>query len=597
MLSIKLIQQCKAGNITAVERLLDENADVNAAIFGSSPLLAAIETNNLDLLDVLLEAGVDIATFTRQSRTALMVATEEGHLDAVNWLLQHQPASLLNARDEHGRTAMYLAIQKDHVDIVSTLYAAGADMSIASNDGTMALTACSNVDVVARLLELGLNIDARYERGMNVLLLACARGDFAMVKMLLPLYIEPEVDLFAQDDTRTTALMHACIGGHTEVMDVLLDVRELNFGARYWDEAEWAEWLNQPRADDEEEGDTALHLAVKGRHVGCVRALINASADVNAPDDNEASPIFYTADLEIARILLEAGAEDIFNGGGGEDLGCVTPGIRACENPHLIDILRLMLQYNFLLDYVHYLSDAVEAGNIEAMEALLEAHPELINKPDTCRDGMTALFFADEEVMAWLLERGADPFVVDEDGGSLLMRHPDPACVRLLLDAAPSLVGVKDLKGWSVLMYFSSYGSYKLLEELFRHCEEHSIDTEINHRDNQGDTALHVAVWNGWLHAVELLLNKGAEVLVSGHDGMTSLMKMLPVSDDTENIVCFPEDPKKKDVDMSACLKLVLDFVLTHGGVSMKAALVDADAVDAEVEVEHAAKRRRMEQE
>jgi hypothetical protein len=257
-----------------------------------------------------------------------------------------------------------------------------------------------------------------------------------------------------------------------------------------------------------------------------------------------------------------------------------------------------MLQYNFLLDHAPYLSFAAEAGNIEAMEVLLDAHPPgYINAECEWWNGPTALFYAGEKAMAWLLERGADPFVVDEDGSSPLMRCLDPACVRLLLDAAPSLVGVKDLKGWSVLMYFSSYGSYKLLEELFRHCEEHSIDTEINHRDNQGDTALHVAVWNGWLHAVELLLNKGAEVLVSGHDGMTSLMKMLPVSDDTENIVCFPEDPKKKDVDMSACLKLVLDFVLTHGGVSMKAALVDADAVDAEVEVEHAAKRRRMEQE
>jgi hypothetical protein len=75
MLNIKLVQQCTAGNIAAVRRLISDNADVNAYIFGSCPLLAAMEANNAGLLDVLLRADVDIARFSRAYPTSLILET------------------------------------------------------------------------------------------------------------------------------------------------------------------------------------------------------------------------------------------------------------------------------------------------------------------------------------------------------------------------------------------------------------------------------------------------------------------------------------------------------------------------------------------
>jgi ankyrin repeat protein len=239
MLSTKLIQQCKARNITAVRRLIAENADVNAPILDSSPLLAAIETNNVDLLEVLRQAGADIAGFAHHHRTALMVAALEGHVEVVQWLLHHEPVALLDARDDLGCTALILAVQSSNIEVALALLGAGANVAIASNDGTTALTACSGVGMMERLLELGLDIHARDEDGMDALLLACRRGDVEVVSLL----IEHRASVYTRDDAGVTALMHACYGGHMR------------------------------------------HVAVEEDHPSCLQALVDASADVNKADD------------------------------------------------------------------------------------------------------------------------------------------------------------------------------------------------------------------------------------------------------------------------------------------------------------------------
>jgi ankyrin repeat protein len=300
---IKLIQQCKEGNIDAARRLIADFADVNIIHEGDSPLLIAIQRNNVELLDVLYHAAVDIARFSHENHTALMVAVLGGHMEAVRWLLQHQPAALLDARDDLGRSSLILALQNNHLDAAFALLEAGANINLPSNDGTTALTACSDAGMARRLQELT-DVNARFEGGMTALLLACKRGDAKMAAMLL----DHGADVYDRDDEGMTTLLHACIGGHAAVVELLLKQEPIRLQGNGYEcahgDAEWSEFLYSRRDD----GLNALHLAAMGGHAACAQALCGAGGvDVGVPDGNDETALFF-ADVAVARVLLHAGA-------------------------------------------------------------------------------------------------------------------------------------------------------------------------------------------------------------------------------------------------------------------------------------------------
>lgn len=57
---------------------------------------------------------------------------------------------------------------------------------------------------------------------------------------------------------------------------------------------------------------TELHEAIIDKNIRRVRRLLKGGADVNAPDEDGATPLHYAAaegDLRLIRLLLEAGAD------------------------------------------------------------------------------------------------------------------------------------------------------------------------------------------------------------------------------------------------------------------------------------------------
>jgi ankyrin repeat protein len=206
MLHNELIRQCKAGNTDAVRSLILDKADINATIDGDFPLLLAAEANNLDLLDILLQAGADPSRIPASNETMLIVATRNGRSGLVSLLLQHSPAALLNARDMVGCTALFIAIQNNHVDMACALIDAGADATICNNNGTTTLMVCSDVSMARSLLELGVDIHARDGGGMDAVLFASEHLDMDMVDFLL----SRGASGLSRDQLNKTALFHAC---------------------------------------------------------------------------------------------------------------------------------------------------------------------------------------------------------------------------------------------------------------------------------------------------------------------------------------------------------------------------------------------------
>ncbi|KAI9223898.1 ankyrin repeat-containing domain protein [Blastocladiella britannica] len=82
-----------------------------------------------------LDAGAVLARGNDAGNTALHMASANGHLDIVQFLLEKLAGVHVNAANEQGNTPMHWAALNGHVEIVTALIAAGADLTLTNKAG------------------------------------------------------------------------------------------------------------------------------------------------------------------------------------------------------------------------------------------------------------------------------------------------------------------------------------------------------------------------------------------------------------------------------------------------------------------------------
>jgi len=122
----------KESNLVAIDLLLSQSGiDVNQATHkGCTPLIAACSENDVEVVKRLLSVkSVDIdinkaednSSCGGPSNTALMVASQNGHIEIVRLLLSNISEIDINKANNDGLTALVLAKQEGHVEIVALL--------------------------------------------------------------------------------------------------------------------------------------------------------------------------------------------------------------------------------------------------------------------------------------------------------------------------------------------------------------------------------------------------------------------------------------------------------------------------------------------
>jgi len=109
-----LLTAAEAGDQKAVERLLRDQADVNAKRpgEGSTALMLACNKGHAKDVKVLLENGADANIRNVNGWTALMSAAANGNVEIVGLLLQRNADT--KAKHAYGWTALKLASKKGH---------------------------------------------------------------------------------------------------------------------------------------------------------------------------------------------------------------------------------------------------------------------------------------------------------------------------------------------------------------------------------------------------------------------------------------------------------------------------------------------------
>merc|ERR1712166_616616 len=123
--SERLWNACFGGRLDEVQSLLDlDGIDINNQ-HGTTPLFAASQEGNIDIVKVLLKADGNVNQHSNKNQTPLNIASCNGHTEIVRLLLQ-QPNIDLNKEDDWNDSPLDCATENNHTDVIQLLTNAGA---------------------------------------------------------------------------------------------------------------------------------------------------------------------------------------------------------------------------------------------------------------------------------------------------------------------------------------------------------------------------------------------------------------------------------------------------------------------------------------
>ncbi|OLQ12858.1 Kinase D-interacting substrate of 220 kDa [Symbiodinium microadriaticum] len=225
--------------------------------------------------------------------------------------------------------------------------------------------------------------------------------------------------------------------------------------------------------------------------------------------------------VEVARLLLEAGADKNFHNG--------TTALMLASLQGHVEAAQLLVEANANTDLTDRngltaLTIASGQGFVEVVRVLLEAG---VDKDLAANNGATALTMASDqgnvEIVHLLLEAGAAKNLVSNVGLTALMTASGQGhveVVRLLLEASADK-NLSSRNGSTALMLASLQGHVEAAQLLV----EANANTDLT--DKHGLTALMIASGQGLVEVVRVLLEAGVDKDLATDSGFTALMAAL----------------------------------------------------------------------
>jgi len=148
----------------------------------------SIERNDLQAMKSALDLGVKVESRNEQNNTGLILASMNGCLEIVKYLLEVGSTGHVNLANEDGFTALHWAAKNGSKDIVACLLENNADINALNKfhqSPIMLAGRYGHCDVVEVLLKHGCELDRRDRNGRNVLMMAARNGHVLVVQALL----------------------------------------------------------------------------------------------------------------------------------------------------------------------------------------------------------------------------------------------------------------------------------------------------------------------------------------------------------------------------------------------------------------------------
>ena len=207
-----------------LQAIIDHGADVNATSKNSATaLMIAYEKRYVGAIRILLKAESDTNIVRKDGCTCLMIAVYEHCSDEVLQAIIDHGADL-NATSKNNATALIIACEKRHVDAIHVLLKAGSDTNIVRKDGCACLMIavyehCSD-EVLQAIIDHGTDVNAINKHSATALMSACVKRHVDAIHVLL----KAGSDTNIADNNGNTCFMHAINADcSNEVLQALID--------------------------------------------------------------------------------------------------------------------------------------------------------------------------------------------------------------------------------------------------------------------------------------------------------------------------------------------------------------------------------------
>ena len=231
--------------------------------FSALELAVYRESENIPLIEALLNARANADGQSEDHLTPLMYAVLRGRLKTVQALLAHGANPI--ARDAIGRFPVhYVSNRENQAEVLDLLLKQGNNVDAVDSENITPLMSRrtyirDNTGTARWLIAKGANVNARSKGGGSALLMATTMSNTKAIRLLL----EHGAEVNVHDKDSNTPLSNSIQHGSLSDIKLLL--------------------AHGAKADPiDKDGDTPLTTSLKaGNSPDCVKALIEAGADVN----------------------------------------------------------------------------------------------------------------------------------------------------------------------------------------------------------------------------------------------------------------------------------------------------------------------------
>ena len=503
-----------------LELLIKSGANLNAkAPNGATAFSIAAEYGNLTAFRALAAAGGDIKSIPAEKINDLFErSVSEGDADLVRLLAKN--GANVNVADRRGRTALMTAVLKDRAAVIDALIAAGADIHAQDESGKSAImhavnTSKPDLAIISTLLKAGANANSADKYGQTLLIQAVRYNAPDIVKLLLAHKADPH----AANARGQNALLFALNNSPASIPLLV----QAGVDIKATDKHGW----------------TYLHRALRDNlPAGIIQALIDAGANVNeATPDGTWHPlalaIQFSEKPNVLETLIKAGANVNY-----KDKDGATPAFFIFNKRDPSEPLKKLIAAGLDTNVANtregrtLLMGAAsnpDRNSLEVTKLLLQAKAN----PNAARirDQRTALMIAAQnsntlpEVIAALVEGGANPNAVDKNGITALMIAAEHESKHDLIQAlvkAGANINAKDSNERTALFRAVNQGKYGVKAALS--LIENGADVNIPSR--YGETPLMVARGD-CPEVIAALCKAGADVNARSRDQRTPLLMLL----------------------------------------------------------------------
>ena len=511
----------KNNDIEAVSLLIQKGAKIDSLdAEGKTPLLVALERRNVEVAKLLASNSASLFKKDIFGSSPFFYAREVALLSNI------LNSKTINQKDEDGKTPLHYAVEDYDVLLVKQILSLGVPPIGIKEDGSNLLSVAyrspskTEAATIASLLLLAgveplygdfkefeqsvikRNYATRFNDGMTALHVACSKGYLGFVKYL----IEQGAPVNAKNVANSTALHEAVRKGNTSCVSVLL-----SNGA-------------DPAITDSF-GNTSLHIVMpKASRMEIFNLLLSKGTNPNIKDSYGETPLHIAIrlkyNIDIIKLLVAKGANIEEKNKRGESAL----------------FMAVQAEQNELVQYLASLGGNIHSTNAEgetpftiSFSKNFATFTSLLNSTNIYskdHTGETTLHIAvkyntRKEIVQYILEKSTLTNTVNNVGDTSLhiaVNFDNEVLGGLLIEKNADIFLLNE-KGFSPLILAIELGG-KRTSWFFN-------KKTLTAKDENGNTALHIASQKGYANVIKDMVNNGADINATNNNNETPLFSAL----------------------------------------------------------------------